>query len=162
MAVQIKSRTGRVLIQDRVIGPDGKEIKKKKIKKIGNLGKLIIFRTSDKKILTFTGFTQKVSGKWQEHARIGKKPVQEFVAPELREVNFTIEISAMHGYKPRKILENIEKAVEKGQANKLVIGGKMVGKNYWIIKNVTETWDEIYSRGELVSAKAKITLKEYL
>lgn len=141
---------------------EGKKTAKKKTKKIGNLGRLITFRTSDKKIMTFTDFTKKASGKWQKHTRIGKKPLQEFTGPELGQISFTIEINALHGYKPRKTLAAIEKSIEKGIAHKFVLGGKRVGSNYWVITSVSETWDEIYSRGELVSAKAKLTLEEYL
>lgn len=133
-----------------------------KTKNIGKLGNLITFKTSDKKIMTFTGLTQKASGKWQKHTRIGKKPLQEFVGPELREISFTIEINALHGYKPRKTLASIKKSVERGIAHKFVLGGKRMGANYWVITSVSETWDEIYSGGELVSAKAKLTLEEYL
>ena len=130
--------------------------------KIGSLGKLIVFRVSDKKILTFNDFNQEVGGRWSEHKRVMKKPLLEFNGAESRKISFTIEINAMHGYKPRSMLKKIEKAAEKGTPYKFVIGGKKVGSNYWVIKNMTETWDEIYSKGELVSAKLKINLVEYL
>lgn len=130
--------------------------------KIGNLGKLIVFRVSDKKILTFNGFQQEVSGRWSEHKRIMKKPLLEFNGAENRQISFTMEINALHGYKPRKVLKKIEKAVEKGTPYKLVIGGKKVGNNYWVIKSMTETWNHVYSKGELVSAELKISLMEYL
>ena len=141
-----------------------KKVQKKRVEggKIGNLGKLIVFRVSDKKILTFDGFNQEVSGRWSEHKRIMKKPLLEFNGAESRKIAFTMEINALHGYKPRKILSRIEKAVEKGTPYKLVIGGKRVGSNYWIIKSVSEAWNVIYSKGELVSAEVKVSLVEYV
>ena len=40
---------------------------------IGNFGSRIVFETSDRKILTFSGLSQKVSGKYSKHSIIGQK-----------------------------------------------------------------------------------------
>lgn len=129
---------------------------------VGNLGKLITFKTSDQKILTFSNMQQNVSGRWSSHDRIMRKPLSEFNGADLRSITFTIKLDAMLGVKPRKTLEKIEKAVEKGYVYALVIGGKKVGKNKWKITKISEKWDVIYSAGELVKASLDISLEEYL
>ena len=129
--------------------------------KIGNLGKLITFKVSSKKVLTFNDMTRKVSGRWAEHEVIRGKPKTEFLGAALQEVSFTIILSSMLGVKPRKTLERIRKAVEKGECFTFVIGGKTVSKNKWKITEASETWDIIMSKGELVQAKLELTLSEY-
>lgn len=130
--------------------------------KIGSFGKVLVFKTNDKKILTFNEFKQTVSARWAKHDRIGKKPKSEFLGADLREVSFVVELNATLGVKPRKQIETIEKAIENGTVENLVIGGKKIGKNKWKITNMSESWNHIMSKGELLQASVQITMEEYV
>ena len=134
---------------------------------IGSLGSLITFEVStDKKgklkVLTFDKLSQKVSGRYSTHNIIGSKPKTEFLGADLRALSFNIHLSAMHGVKPRTTIENIEKAVESGTVLPFAVGSKKVGANKWVIESMSETWEEIYNKGELVSASLSLSLKEYV
>lgn len=129
---------------------------------IGNFGKLIVFETSDSKVLNFNNFQKTVSANWGKHERIGKKPRSEFLNPELQSITFTIVLNAQHGVRPRKTLESIERAIESGRVESLVIGAAKVGKNKWKITQMSEAWDTILSHGELMKASLNLTLEEYL
>lgn len=129
---------------------------------IGNLGRSIVFSTSDAKILTFTDLKQTVSGRWATHERIQKKAQSEFLGADLRSITFKITLSAMHGVKPRKTLEIMEAMVENGTVEALVIGGVKVGANRWKMTSISETWDTIMNKGELSQATVSITLEEYV
>ena len=130
--------------------------------KIGNFGKLIIFETSDRRVLNFDDFNKTVSGNWAKHERIGKKPKSEFLNPGLQGLTFTIVLDAMHGVRPRSTMETIEKAVESGRVEPLVIGGAKVGKNRWAITQMGEAWNTVLNGGELVRATLNLTLEEYV
>lgn len=130
--------------------------------RIGNFGKLIVFETSDSRVLNFNNFNKTVSANWGKHERIGKKPQSEFLNPNLQGLTFTIVLNAQHGVRPRKTLEAIEKAIESGRVESLVIGAAKVGKNKWKITQMSETWDTILAHGELVKASLNLTLEEYL
>lgn len=129
---------------------------------IGNLGKIIVFSTSDKKILNFNDLSQTVSGRWAIHERILKKPQSEFLGPDLRKITFKITLNAIHGVKPRKTMEAMEKMVEKGNAETFVIGGKKIGKYKWKMTSISEAWNTVLSKGELLKATVSITLEEYI
>jgi len=129
---------------------------------IGNWGKRIIFSVSEKKILTFDNFTRKVSGEWAAHSRAGAKDASEFLRPGLQTITFDMELNALYGVRPRSILEMLERAVEFGEYNLLVIGGRSIGTLYWKITNTSEAWDFILDRGELVKAKVTVTMEEYI
>ena len=129
---------------------------------IGSLGKKIVFKTSDKKILTFNNFTQKVSSRWSTHSIIGGKPKSEFNGADLRKISFKVTLDALYGVRPRKIMETMESMVEKGTVETLVIGGKRVGKNKWKMTDISEAWDVIYNGGEIARATVSISLEEYL
>lgn len=129
---------------------------------IGNLGSLIVFEVSSNKVLTFQKMTQTVKGRWATHAVIQGKPESEFLGPDLRQGSLPIYLSVNHGVRPRTIIEKIEKAVESGTPYPLVIGGKKIGDNDWVVTNLSETWGEIIRDGCLVTANLTLTLAEYV
>lgn len=129
--------------------------------KIGNLGKLIIFEVSTNKVLTFHELSQTVKGRWTTQNPISGKPIPEFLGPGQRSISLSIHLSAVHGVKPRKTMERIEKAIEAGTPYKLIIGGKKVGANQWVITDMSETWGNIIKDGTLVSVNLTLSLAEY-
>lgn len=121
----------------------------------------IIFETNDKRILTFGNFTQNVSGRWNSHSVIGKKEKMEFSGPSKRKITFKMTFRAIYGIRPREMLEKLENIVENGNIDYLVIGGRAVGENQFAITSMSETWDTIYSGGELAKASVTVTMEEY-
>ena len=113
---------------------------------IGNFGSRIVFETSDRKILTFSGLSQKVSGKYSKH----------------RSVSFKIMLDVNLGIRPQDIIENIEDAIEQGEVEYLVIGGKPIGKNRFYISSVSEAMDVVLSNGGIARATLSITMEEYI
>lgn len=129
---------------------------------LGNLGGKIIFETSDSKILNFTNFTKNVSGNWATHSRILGKAKSEFLGANLQTISFEMRLDAEHGVKPMDTLGLLERMVEHGVAMILVIGDLRVGQNYWKITSISEKWDTILNKGELVKASVSISLEETL
>lgn len=129
---------------------------------IGNWGTDIIFRVSDKTVLTFQNLTRTVGAEWATHSRVGKKDQTEFLRPKLQKVTFSIYLDATYGVKPRSTLDRLANYCETGTVNPLVVGGKRVGQNRWKITDLGETWDTVMNRGELVRATVSVTMEEYL
>ena len=128
---------------------------------IGNIGKKIIFETSDSRILTYSKFNKTVKGRWAKHEVIMQKPRSEFVGADLQEVTFSINVNAMYGVKPNQIITELERIVETGEVNVFVLGGKLVGGGNWIIPQISEAYNKQMRDGELLSATIDITMKEY-
>jgi hypothetical protein len=141
---------------------------------IGYFGK-IIFETSDTKILNFSGFKLEASARYGTHEIIGQqqtststvnvtkyKPRTEYIGPNLKKVSFSIILNGNFGVKPREEMQKWVNLAENGEAEVLVIGGKPLSENRWVVKSVSEAWDIIFSRGELFSGKIDVTLEEYI
>jgi hypothetical protein len=129
---------------------------------IGNFGSRIVFETSDRKILTFSGLSQKVSGKYSKHSIIGQKDRPEFTGPGSRSVSFKILLDVNLGIRPQDIISNIEDAIEQGEVEYLVISGKPIGKNRFYISSVSEAMDVVLGNGGIARATLSITMEEYL
>ena len=129
---------------------------------IGHIGESVVFETSDKKILTFKKMQRTVKGRWASHARVGKKPKKQFLGPDADTLTFTITLNAQHGVKPRKTIQNIEKLIRTGKPQTVVIGQKKIGSHKYVLTEMSESWDTILNRGEVVKITCDITLEEYL
>lgn len=128
---------------------------------IGTLGTKIVFEVSAERLLTFETITREISGRWTAHEILGAKPKTEYLGPGAQAASLTIRLSAALGVKPREMLETIESMVESGSAEYLVVGGKMIGQNKFYIESASESWDRLYSRGELAAASVALNLGEY-
>lgn len=128
---------------------------------IGTLGNKIVFEVSDDKVLTFTELGREVAGRWATHEALGVKPRAEFLGPDNQTINLPITLSAALGVRPRDVLEAVEAMVEAGAAEYLIIGSRPVGKNPFRLTGSSETWNNVYNRGELARASMTITLEEY-
>ena len=128
---------------------------------VGTLGKSIIFEVSDSTIFTFNGMTREVSGRWVDHTVLGVKPKPEFLGAGKQKIALPITLSARLGVRPRKVLEMVERMVETGVAEYLIINCKPVGRNPFYLSASSETWGHMYNHGELAKAKLTITLEEY-
>ena len=128
---------------------------------IGTLGDKIVFEVSDDYVLTFHDMTRDVSGRWASHEAVGAKPKKEFLGPGDQKINLTITLSAGLGVKPRAVIEAIEEMVETGAVEYFILGTRPVGKNPFCLASSSETWNTIYSHGELAKASMAITLEEY-
>lgn len=129
---------------------------------VGNFGSDIVFETSDRRILTFSGMSRKISGKYAKHSVIGQKDRPEFTGPGNWSVSFKILLDVSMGIRPSDIMKRIENAIESGESEYLVIGGRMVGKNKFCISSVSEAMDVVLGGGEIARATLNISMEEYL
>lgn len=128
---------------------------------IGNFGKLITFEVSSEKMLALKDLKRTVAGRWKKHEIVGAAPRSEFQGPDLDETTVTAILSAEHGVKPRATIERLEAASRSGEVDYLIIGGKRVGTGKVYISSISEEWDTIWNKGELVKATINITFAEY-
>ena len=68
------------------------------------------------------------------------------------EVTLEVVLSAEMGVRPRSEMKKFRSACKKGEVHYLYINGKKVCKNKMAITAVSESWDEIWSQGELARA----------
>ena len=118
---------------------------------IGSWGPGLVFSVSDKKVLTFNDMSRTVASEWATHRR-----------PALQKLTFTMELNALLGVRPRAMLDKLGEYTEMGRVYPLVIGSRRIGKNKWRITNLSEAWETVLNRGELVRAKVTVTMEEYL
>lgn len=130
--------------------------------KIGQWGKVLKFSVNSKKVFTFQDMKRDAGARWASHNIIKKRPKTEYLAPEPQTITMKIVLDARYGIRPRKQMKEIRQAAFTGKCNYLYIAGKKVCAHKLYIESVSETWDEVWNKGELVRATVNITFKEYM
>lgn len=122
----------------------------------------IVFETSDKRILNFSGFQRSASSRWANHEVIEGKPVSEYIGPNLDSISFTVHLRGNHGVKVRDEMDQWLVKCREGTVDTLVIGNKALGMNKWKVLSISQAWNVILNRGELISADVEVELEEYI
>lgn len=151
-----KTKTGK--IQDY----NSKKKKKKKTKSKGSIGKWgsITFSVSPKKQKTFTGLSWTTSIQFETKQRKKKVSKVTFKGVDPDTFSFAMRLSVFGGLNPLNEIKKLDKLARKGQANRLIIGGKKYGSNKTVITGITKNLKYFDNKGNLWVAEAKISMKE--
>ncbi|MEW4411522.1 phage tail protein [Clostridium sp. AN503] len=122
----------------------------------------IRFRVSDNQVLTFKNLKREISSTWNTMDRIGIKPLVEFGGPNLQTASLDIVLDASLGVRPQKLLSNLERMTESGEAYSLVLGRQVIGKNKWVITKCSQAYDIILRNGGVYKATVSLMLQEYV
>jgi phage protein U len=116
------------------------------------------------KVLTFDGLQRDGAGRWATHEIIGqdKKPLLEFLGPDLETLSFSIFMSSFLGINPSAELQKLRSLRDGGVICDFVIGGSAVITNQWIIKSLSESHKTYDGSGNLLVAAVNISLTEYV
>jgi len=128
---------------------------------IGSLGD-IVFEVTNDKVFTFQGLKRSAKMRYAVHEVIGKKPITEFIGPELEELSFSIYLSVSLGINPNQEMQKIRDKRDNGEAMSFLLGEKVIGENKWVIESIGESYQAIDNQGIIFSLSADISLKEYV
>lgn len=128
---------------------------------IGALGD-VVFITSADTIRTFDSFSRDSAGRWAKHEIIAQKPKTEYIGPDLDTISFNMRFDVMYGMNPRKEMDALVELARSGKAVPLVIGGKGLGVNKWVVKSVSQQWTRVDNRGNVLVGVVHVTLEEYV
>lgn len=127
---------------------------------VGSMGG-IPFVVSYGKIRTFSDYGRSGSGRWAKHDLIGRKPVMEFLGPDVEKISMKIQLRTDHGINPESELERLRKMRDTGTVFPFILGGAPVSNNYWMLEDIGENVSYWRAGGKILSVTVDITLTEY-
>ena len=131
----------------------------KKPAPIGCLGDVPFF-VSQKQMQTYENMTWSSSASYATHARHMKQELIEMTGLKADTASFDMLLSAYLGVKPKKVLNKLQKMLEKGTICTLVIGRDIIGTR-WVITDLSRAIKHVYKDGTMVSCQVSVTLKQY-
>lgn len=127
---------------------------------VGSMGD-IPFVVTYGKIRTFSDYGRSGSGRWAKHDLIGRKPVMEFLGPDVEKVSMKIQLRTDHGINPESELGMLRKMRDTGAVFPFILGGAPVSDNYWLLEDIGENVSYWRAGGKILSVSVDITLTEY-
>ena len=127
---------------------------------VGSMGD-IPFVVTYGKIRTFSNYGRSGSGRWAKHDLIGRKPVMEFLGPDVEKVSMKIQLRTDHGINPESELGRLRKMRDTGAVFPFILGGAPVSDNYWLLEDIGENVSYWRAGGKILSVSVDITLTEY-
>lgn len=127
---------------------------------VGSMGD-IPFVVTYGKIRTFSDYGRSGSGRWAKHDLIGRKPVMEFLGPDVEKVSMKIQLRTDHGINPESELGRLRKKRDTGAVFPFILGGAPVSDNYWLLEDIGENVSYWRAGGKILSVSVDITLTEY-
>ena len=128
----------------------------------GSIDDVIIFEVSDQKILTLLDFSRKNGVRFSKNDVLLKKPVSQYIGPDLDTISFKIELRAQYGVNPRDEMDKLIYLERDGTTVSIVIGNKAFGVYRWRISDPNMVWKIVDNTGFLQSAVCEISLEEYV
>ena len=127
---------------------------------VGSMGD-IPFVVTYGKIRTFSDYGRSGSGRWAKQDLIGRKPVMEFLGPDVEKVSMKIQLRTDHGINPESELGRLRKMRDTGAVFPFILGGAPVSDNYWLLEDIGENVSYWRAGGKILSVSVDITLTEY-
>lgn len=126
---------------------------------MGSLGPNIIFSVSQDTVNAMQNIKWTSSARYTEHKRHLQESLMEFTGNEAEPFTFNLTFSAFEGVKPMDEVKKLLFAKRKGEALRLCIGAHAYGTYRWVITQVAFDLEYFDNKGNLVFAKAAVTLR---
>jgi phage protein U len=116
------------------------------------------------KVLTFDNLQRDGAGRWATHEIIGqkRKPVLEFIGPDLENISFSVFLSSFLGVNPEAELKKLRTLRDSGVVCDFMIGNTAPSINQWVVKSMNETHKSIDGSGNLIVAAVNVSMTEYV
>jgi len=127
-----------------------------------SIGDLITFQVSNDSILTFQNFTRTNSVRFAKHDVLLRKPVSQFVGPDLDIIDLTIQLRRDLGSDPQTEFNKLIRIQRSGKPVSILTGTSLHGMSKWVIKNMPMRWGLVNNRGECISCNVNLSFEEYI
>ena len=128
---------------------------------IGILGDLE-FVASANKIHTFQEMSITQNVRYAEHASLQRKPVLEYIGPNLDEVSLKIQWRIEDRVNPLAEIDKLKKKMDDGEVLPFFLGSRKIGTGKFVIMDIPQTYNRVDNHGNVLSVTAEIKLKEII
>jgi len=123
---------------------------------------VILFEVSSEVLLTIDNFVRRNRVRFAKHDVLLRKPVSQYIGPELDDITFQIVLKAQFGVNPQEEFNKLIHLQRRGATLSMLLGKTAFGTFRWRIVNLTNPWEIINDKGQCMSSTIDISLEEYV
>ena len=122
---------------------------------------LIMFEVSSERVLTFKNLTRRNSVRFAKHDTLLRKPVSQYIGPDLDNLSLKIILDTQWGVSPREEYNKLMRIQQNGQLVIILIGWTVLGSFRFRIDNLGILKSLVDHRGTVLRAEVDINFEEY-
>ena len=126
-----------------------------------SLRDVIMFEVSSQRVLTFQNLKRRNSVRFAKHDTLLKKPVSQYVGPDLDNLSMKIVLDSKWGVNPADEYNKLMEIQRDGQLVIFLLGFTVLGSFRWRIDSLGIMKDIITNRGVVTKAEVDISFEEY-
>lgn len=127
-----------------------------------SLTDVIIFEVSDDYALTLTNFVRNNSVRFAKNDVLLRKPVSQYIGPDLDKISFKIILKSYLGVNPKSEFDKLIYLQREGALVSILIGRSVFGVYRWRIDSLGIPYDIIDNKGVCISSTVDISFEEYV
>ena len=125
------------------------------------LDDVILFEVSPDMVLTFDNFVRRNSVRFAKNDVLLKKPISQYVGPDLDTIDFNIFLDAQLGVDPKTEYDKLIEIQHDGSIVTIVIGTSVFGSYRWRISDLVLPKGRIDNTGFIGRTVVNISFEEY-
>ena len=126
------------------------------------LDDVILFEVSDNRMLTIDGFQRTNSVRFAKNDVLLRKPVSQYVGPQLDKITFKIILRAQYGVNPKEEFDKLIHIQRDGSTVSILLGKAGFGVYRWRIAELGMPWEIVDNKGVCISSTVDISFEEYV
>jgi phage protein U len=126
------------------------------------LGDVILFEVSDQRVLTLFDFQRSNSVRFAKNDVLLRKPVSQYVGPELDKITMKIILKAQLVVNPKKEMDKLITVQREGRLVSIILGKTPFGVYRWRIAELGIPFEVIDNTGFCVSSTVDVSCEEYV
>ena len=126
-----------------------------------SLDDVIMFEVSAEKVLTFKNFVRRNRVRFAKNDTLLKKPISQYVGPELDIITFDIILDAQWGVDPKEEYDKLIDIQKDGSLVTIIIGDNVFGTYRWRIADLSIPAEPIDNTGFFIRSVVSISFEEY-
>lgn len=113
------------------------------------------------RILSFSDMNRTAGSTWATHPALGGLERVEKTGDKLETLSFQMLFRTDLGVIPRVMIDLLHVYLKDGMASPLILGNYPIGYCNWVLTDLRTEYKIILCRGQIFSAAANVTLKQY-
>ncbi len=121
-----------------------------------DLNMIVQFEVSDEKMMTFKNFVRSNKVRYAKHDVQCRKPVSQYIGPDLDQITYDIQLKASLGVDLRTEMNKLIALQRSGVLVAVMIGDSTMGMYRWVIKDLTNTVERFDNKGNMLEIDISI------
>lgn len=122
----------------------------------------LVFKKSLDGFIPLSDFEQSFGLDTDVQDQANAKPSTLVKGPSLEEMGFTLRVYRQLGVTPEQYIAQLRSIMAAAVPQKFVLGGKPVGDNLWLLKEIAITEVRLNGKGEMLTAVIALSFEEFV